>query len=239
MTGIADRVLRSGALTRLSFVEEPRGARDRSADVRRKIVNVAERRFLELGYAAVSTHDISREASTHQSLIRYHFGTKLGLWQAAMDRYFGGFRNEVHAAMVKCAGLDDRAFLEHSISYLVLWHGRHAPFVQRTMTQINLIAGESLQWLVERHIKAVYDFYLSILQEGQKAGLVREIPLPNLYYILFLCSSIFSLRKEIQLVTGLDTESSRFDTSHAAAVIALLMTPAGPDAADTTGDRHR
>lgn len=220
---IAQTLLASDAFARLPFVEPARGPRDRSAAVRRAITEVAAAQFLDHGYAAVSTHDISRLAGTHQGLIRYHFGSKLGLWQAAMDSYFGRFRNELHATLAALDSSDDRDFLHAAVSHVILWHGQHRPLVQKAMTQINQHDDESLSWLVSRHIRAVYDLYQRIFQLGQQRGLVRPVPLPNLYYILFLCGSIFALRREIHLVTGLETAGEGFDRDHAEAVVALLL----------------
>ena len=60
-----------------------------------RITEIASRSFMDRGFRGVSTHEIAAEAHVTQGLIRYHFNSKHGLWQAAMDNVFGRFRNSL------------------------------------------------------------------------------------------------------------------------------------------------
>ncbi|GKY89955.1 TetR/AcrR family transcriptional regulator [Sinisalibacter aestuarii] len=223
MSEIRDTLMAGDAFAALAFHEEADPSRQRSAHVRETIVGVAERKFLDFGYDAVSTHEISKEAGVPQSLIRYHFGAKIGLWQAAMDAYFGRFRNDFHARITALSGLDDASFLRGVIGFIASWPASNYPYIQKAMAEINRDDADMLGWLAARHIQPIYRVVTQILAGGQRAGLVRDVPLPNLYYILFLASSIFGLSDEIGLVTGVDATAESFEKDHAQAVISLLM----------------
>lgn len=59
----------------------PRGQSTAKAD----ILEAARRRFSEVGYAKASLRSIAAEAGVDQALIGYHFGSKRGLFGAALE----------------------------------------------------------------------------------------------------------------------------------------------------------
>ncbi|MFF3615067.1 TetR family transcriptional regulator [Streptomyces sp. NPDC002580] len=61
-----------------------RGRRPGSPDTRAAILDVARRRFLEDGYHAVTLRSVAAEAEVDIALISYYFGSKKGLFGAAL-----------------------------------------------------------------------------------------------------------------------------------------------------------
>ena len=61
---------------------EERG--DRTANA---LVLAARKAFAERGFAGASVRDIARAANANPALIRYHFGSKEGLYQRVNDAY--------------------------------------------------------------------------------------------------------------------------------------------------------
>ncbi|KPM52390.1 transcriptional regulator [Frankia sp. R43] len=61
-----------------------RGRRPGSPDTRAAILEVARRRFLDQGYRSVSLRSIAAEAGVDVALISYFFGSKKGLFGAAL-----------------------------------------------------------------------------------------------------------------------------------------------------------
>ncbi|MGW1068841.1 TetR/AcrR family transcriptional regulator [Streptomyces aureus] len=61
-----------------------RGRRPGSPDTRAAILDVARRRFLEDGYHAVTLRSVAAEAGCDLALISYYFGSKKGLFGAAL-----------------------------------------------------------------------------------------------------------------------------------------------------------
>ncbi|HEX9373173.1 MAG TPA: helix-turn-helix domain-containing protein, partial [Roseiflexaceae bacterium] len=62
-----------------------RGRRPGGADTRDALLTAARRRFLEDGYQAVSLRSIAAEAGVDVALIGYFFGSKQGLFGAALQ----------------------------------------------------------------------------------------------------------------------------------------------------------
>src|SRR3954471_9382764 len=54
-------------------------------ETRSEILAVARRRFLADGYARVTLRSVADEAAVDAALISYHFGSKRGLFGAAME----------------------------------------------------------------------------------------------------------------------------------------------------------
>ncbi|WP_406177217.1 TetR family transcriptional regulator [Streptomyces sp. NBC_00996] len=74
-------------LTSISTVtnkESQRGRRPGKPDTRAVILAVARRRFLEDGYHAVTLRSIAAEADVDLALLSYYFGSKKGLFGAAL-----------------------------------------------------------------------------------------------------------------------------------------------------------
>ncbi|MFI9273216.1 TetR family transcriptional regulator [Kitasatospora sp. NPDC052896] len=61
-----------------------RGRRPGKPDTRQVILTVARRRFLEHGYHAVTMRSIAAEADVDLALLGYYFGSKKGLFGAAL-----------------------------------------------------------------------------------------------------------------------------------------------------------
>lgn len=61
-----------------------RGRRAGNPDTRNQILDVARRRFLEGGYQAVTLRSVAAEAGVDVALVSYYFGSKKGLFGAAL-----------------------------------------------------------------------------------------------------------------------------------------------------------
>lgn len=61
-----------------------RGRRPGKPDTRARILDVARRRFLDGGYAAVTMRSIADEAGVDLALVSYYFGSKKGLLGATL-----------------------------------------------------------------------------------------------------------------------------------------------------------
>jgi AcrR family transcriptional regulator len=62
-----------------------RGRRSGSPDTREQILGAARLRFLADGYQSVTMRSIAREACVDVALVSYYFGSKQGLFAAAMS----------------------------------------------------------------------------------------------------------------------------------------------------------
>jgi AcrR family transcriptional regulator len=59
---------------------------DSTSETRKKILDVAERLFMEFGYEGTSTRMVTSEAKVNLASVNYHFGSKESLMQAVLRR---------------------------------------------------------------------------------------------------------------------------------------------------------
>jgi len=67
----------------------PNRGRSKKTDVTNRILNVAERLFVDRGFDAVSVRDITKSAKVNVASVNYHFGSKDALCAAVLIRLFG------------------------------------------------------------------------------------------------------------------------------------------------------
>jgi TetR/AcrR family transcriptional regulator, regulator of cefoperazone and chloramphenicol sensitivity len=56
-----------------------------AVDTRQRLLEAAQRLFTERGFAKVTVRDITREAQANLAAVSYHFGDKLGLYEAVLE----------------------------------------------------------------------------------------------------------------------------------------------------------
>lgn len=207
----------------LAFEIPTKGLQRRSIESRARIINVAAEAFMGNGYAGVSTHEISAAAGVTQGLITYHFKSKQGLWQAAMDQVFGDFRNSLIARIRELDSTDERTLVGELIIHLVKLALRF-PSIIRFMVESGPRADEHLSWLLSRHIQPIYQAVTHIFEVAKSHGILRDLPVPNAYYVLLTAGSIFSLEEEVAMVANQDVRSDAFANAHALCLKKMLLT---------------
>lgn len=207
----------------LAFEIPTKGLQRRSIESRARIINVASEAFMNNGYAGVSTHEISAEAGVTQGLITYHFKSKEGLWQAAMDQVFGSFRNSLIDRIRQLQGANERTLVAEVITHLVKLALRF-PSIIRFMVESGPRADEHLTWLLTRHIQPIYSAVTHIFEVAKSHGVLRDLPVTNAYYVLLTAGSIFSLEDEVRVVAGHDVRSESFADAHARCMLTMFMT---------------
>lgn len=137
-----------------------------------KILDVAVRKFSQFGYEGVSTTDLAKAAKTSQPSVHYHFGSKLGLWKAAVDEIIARIaEHSTLAADIADASdpLDaltiySRAVFEASIAF---------PELGRLMYNEGQIGGERLEYLINSFVGESYGAFIKILEDGIDQGVLK------------------------------------------------------------------
>ena len=81
-----------------------------------------------------------------------------------------------------------------------------------------------MDWLVERHVRPHYDRAAALFSRLINAGLLPDIPVAHLYYILTGAGpTMFVLAPECRRLTGIDPQSPEVIEAHVDAVIAFLF----------------
>jgi AcrR family transcriptional regulator len=202
-----------------------------SADAtRERIVVAALDLFSELSFDGATTREIAARAGVTQPLVGYHFSSKDELWVAAVDRIFAQLDEALTARAQGLRGVDELTTAKLLIREFVHFSAAH-PQLHRIITQECKTDGPRMDWLVERHVRRVYDQTVAMLDGLVAAGHLPAVPAAHLYYLLTgAAPTMFVLGPECRRLTGLDPQAPEVIEAHADAVITLLF---GTDRADS------
>jgi AcrR family transcriptional regulator len=195
-----------------------------SADgTRESIVAAALNLFAERSFEGATTREIAATAGVTQPLLNYHFRSKDALWREAVDGLFASLSSALAARSDGLRGVDEATAARLLIREFI-YFSAHNPQLHRIITQECKTNGPRMDYLVERHIRPVYQTVTSQLASLVEQGILPPIAPAHLYYILTGAGpTIFVLAPECRRLTGLDPTSDDVIEAHADAVIALLF----------------
>jgi TetR/AcrR family transcriptional regulator len=195
-----------------------------SADsTRERILAVAIEVFSERSFEGATTREIATRAGVTQPLLHYHFATKDELWRAATDDLFATLATALAAREEGLRGVDERTVTQLLVREFIHFSAQH-PQVHRIITQECKIDGPRMDWLVERHIRPLYDATVARFARLRDEGLVPDIAPEHLYYIVTGAGpTMFVLGPECRRLTGLDPTAPAVVEAHADAVCRLLF----------------
>lgn len=203
--------------------ETPDSVRQRRAnETRARILAEAAHAFLDRGYNDVSTHEVAAAAGITQGLINYHFKSKEGLWQATMDQVFGGYRNSLLRRLQKLRPGSERELFVGFIRHIVHLTTSGPP-VFRLVSEPMGNANQHHVWLIQQHIRPIFDAVTHLFEVGQHKGILRRLPPTNAYYVLMTATSVFSLKDEIRMVADQEVGGADFASGHLDCLLAMLL----------------
>ena len=95
------------------------GREERGDRTAQALLVAARNAFARVGYAAASVRDMARAAGVNPALVRYHFGSKEGLYRQVIDAAMSGLRARLLTAFQQTGTPRERihrvigAYLEH------------------------------------------------------------------------------------------------------------------------------
>lgn len=187
----------------------PRRRRAKSAapdqDGRQRILVAAIRAFSEVGYAGATTAGIARAAGVTQPLVHHHFGTKDGLWRAAVDAVF--------SAVPRIATTTDdsspRESLITVVERFVRFIAAH-PEVTRIIAREGATPSPRLDYLLKTYLHDTFREVVDLVRASQNAGIVTADIRPELVLFLVLGagSHMFDVAALAQHSQGIDTTAA-------------------------------
>ncbi len=198
------------------------------SDARERILEAALEAFSQRGFDGSKTREIAVRAEVTLGLLQYYFGSKIDLWKSSVDLAFARLRNELLAALGDPTPADVRGRLRLILRRHVRFVARNPEFV-RLMHDEGKRSGPRMRWLVDRHVKPLYEKMVPLIQRAQQeAVLPADIAPVHLIYILIgAVDAIFHQAEECKRVSGIDPADEAVALAHARAVEALLV--AGPN----------
>src|ERR1700730_1440923 len=147
-----------------------------------QILDAAFRAFATYGYDGVAVRTLTRELGVSHNLIHQRFGSKQGLWYAAVDRAFSEQITQLATAFDP--RLDDPLDqLSHAIRRFVHYSAEHPELLGLMNIEARVDSGR---------LDYIYDTYLApalaplgrLLEHLHKNGRIRPISLRALFFLI-------------------------------------------------------
>ena len=202
-----------------------RATRPSADPTRDRILAAAVELFSERSFDGATTRQIAERAGVTQPLLNYHHRSKEELWRAAVDFLFDLLRRSTDEAAEALDGLDELTSAKARVREFVRFSARH-PQLHRIITQESTSNSERMEYLVEQHVRPLYESTVALFERLARDGAVPAIPPPHLYYILTGAGpTMFVLGPQCERLTGLDPSSDAVIEAHVDAVCTLLFGP--------------
>jgi AcrR family transcriptional regulator len=195
-------------------------------DIRERLLDSALVEFGTKGFAGASTRSIAQRIDAHQPQINYHFDSKEALWGAAVDHLFGLLRQELSGLPLP-GRTEDPAELAAAFAEAVRRFVRFAaahPELNQIMVHVATEDSERLRWMVERHVRPMYDAIRTMWQQLRDAGIAAPIDPAVVHYVIVGAASLpFVNAPEARLLTGAEPTDPAWVEAHAAGLVATLL----------------
>ncbi len=195
-----------------------------SADAtRERILAAALDLFSEQSFDGATTRDIAARAGVTQPLLNYHFSSKEELWRLAVDGLFEELESALRTRSEGLRGVDELTVARLLVREFIVFSAHH-PQLHRIVTQECKVDGPRMDWLVERHIRPLYETTTALFARLVERGQLPDIPVAHLYYIVTGAGpTMFVLAPECRRLSGVDPEDPEVIEAHADAVTSLLF----------------
>jgi AcrR family transcriptional regulator len=207
-----------------------RKQQQRSIRTQQKLLDAALEAFSENGFKGTSTRDIAERAGVHHPLITYHFRNKEELWRAAADRIFRKFNRAINEAYETYKDED----LRTRTAAIIRAHVRAAaeqPELHKVIIQEASAPTKRLDWLIDKHLKPLYEIAVRDIRELQAKGLAPAGD-PALLFNMIRVSAggLLALSNEVKGTSNFDLGKPGSVESLADMIIAVFL-PTAPGTA--------
>jgi TetR/AcrR family transcriptional regulator len=155
-----------------------KGAAPASED---RVLAAALHAFAAHGYHGVSVRDLNRALGVSHNLLHQRFGSKDGVWRAAIDWGFGGLVAELTQVDDTTAAPETR--LRTMVRTFVSFSARN-PDLLRVVNNEAGQQSERLEHLLETFVLPVLAAFAPLYGELVESGRFREVAANTLYYLI-------------------------------------------------------
>jgi AcrR family transcriptional regulator len=182
--------------------QAPRRTQRRTVETRERLLEAALPIFAAHGFEGATTREIAKRAGVALAALPYHFETKDALWRAAVDRIFALLHDAMAARLDALAGLEPRERLRRALRDFLAFAAAH-PELHRFMLREGTAPSERLTWLVDRHVRPLYERLTRWFAAAQREGVVPPGRPEHLFYAMIGAASMpYAMAPEFALLTG-------------------------------------
>src|SRR5229473_5350426 len=147
-----------------------------------QILDAAFRAFATYGYDGVVVRTLNRELGVSHNLIHQRFGSKQGLWYAAVDRAFSQQITQLASAFDPTLA-DPLDQLNHAIRRFVRYSAER-PELLGLMNIEARVDSERLDYIYDNYVAPALSPLGRLLDHLQKEGRIRSISLRALFFLI-------------------------------------------------------
>jgi AcrR family transcriptional regulator len=205
-----------------------RKQQQRSIVTQHKLLDAAIEAFSEKGFKGTSTRDIAERAGVHHPLITYHFKNKDQLWRAAADKLFTDFRRSLAASLEDHMNEAPKQRMASLVKAYVRY-AKSQPALHKVMVQEASYPNARLDWLVEAHLKPLFDTIVTMLEHLQAIGVAPQGN-PRLLFNMIRLSSggLLALGNELSASSDIDINSEETLDEIAEMIVTVFLPGAMP-----------
>lgn len=154
-----------------------------------QVLQAALGAFATYGYEGVSLRTLSRDLGVSHNLLHQKYGSKLGLWYAAVDHGFGPFVSTLTADddtdydSDNDTEADGLQRLRNFLWAFAFYSAAH-PDLVRLINAEGSIPGERLDYICERFIAPVQDYLAPLYQLLVDEGTLRPVSVGTLFFAI-------------------------------------------------------
>lgn len=197
-----------------------RRPQERAEKTKKKLVDTAILEFSERGFDAVTVRDIELRADVQRNLLKYHFGTKEGMWEAAAQTLI----DKLHVFMSPREELVRDLTPQSRVAYSIRSYVRFSaanPAFNRMMIQEGKHDSWRMHWLVDNFLSAESN----ILREQLRTDLgLSDEEFIHWHYIFAGGGALmFSMAPEASRLFDVDVSSDEIIDRHAQMMVDFLL----------------
>jgi len=147
-----------------------------------QILDAAFRAFATYGYDGVAVRTLNRELGVSHNLIHQRFGSKQGLWYAAVDRAFSQQVTQLATAFDPTLA-DPLDQLNHAIRRFVRYSAER-PELLGLMNIEGRVDSERLDYIYDNYVAPALAPLGRLLHHLHKEGRIRSISLRALFFLI-------------------------------------------------------
>ncbi len=188
--------------------EQPvRKQQQRSIVTQQKLLDAAVEAFSENGFKGTSTRDIAERAGVHHPLITYHFKNKDQLWRTAADHIFSAFTRSLAQSFEKNKSMTPKERMSAMI-FAYVRYAKSQPALHKVMVQEASYPNPRLNWLVEQHLKPLFDSTFGMITKLQELGVAPKGNPALLFNMIRLSSGgLLALGNELKASSNIDIDT--------------------------------
>jgi AcrR family transcriptional regulator len=138
--------------------------------------------FAAKGYEGMSVRELSRRLGVSHALLTARFGSKEGLWFAAMEHALA-VSERSWRQLADDPALDDLEALRRAVVAQVMFSAAH-PEVLRIMSHEGAIDSPRIRYVVDHFVTPLRPLVEQRMSRLVAAGRIREVPYATLHYLV-------------------------------------------------------